>query len=178
MNYHKNPVGGATSTTLRRAAALTTATLAILGNGAVAQTAPSAAKDEPIKLEAFVSTGTRFNDRTVIDSPVPIDVLTNVELQENGYTELGQTLSVLIPSIEFARPSNTDGTDSIRPAAVRGLGPDQTLVLLNGKRYHTSALVNLNGSIGRGSSAVDLNTIPAFALGTTEVLRDGAAAQY
>ena len=173
---------GATSIALRRAAAFTPAALALLiastAGPVFAQTAPSAAKEEPVKLDAFVSTGTRFNDRTVVDSPVPIDVLTSVELQENGYTELGQTLSVLIPSIEFARPSNTDGTDSIRPAAVRGLSPDQTLVLVNGKRYHTSALVNLNGSIGRGAAAVDLNTIPSFALGSTEVLRDGAAAQY
>ena len=85
---------------------------------------------------------------------------------------------MLIPSIDFPRPANTDGTDTIRPAALRGLGPDQTLVLLNGKRYHTSALVNLNGSVGKSDAAVDLNSIPAFALNGAEILRDGAAAQY
>jgi iron complex outermembrane receptor protein len=144
-----------------------------------AQTAPGTAKsDEPVQLEKFVAIGSRFNDRTVIDSPVPIDVLSPSDLQQNGYTELGQTLSVLVPSIDFPRPANTDGTDTVRPAAVRGLGPDQTLVLLNGKRFHSSALVNLNGSVGRGSAAVDLNAIPAFALNGAEVLRDGAAAQY
>jgi len=135
-------------------------------------------KDQAIQLEKFVTVGSRFNDRTVIDSPVPIDVISGGDLRQTGYTELGQALSVLVPAIDFPRPANTDGTDSIRPAALRGLGPDQTLVLLNGKRYHTSALVNLNGSVGRGSAAVDLNSIPSFALASAEVLRDGAAAQY
>lgn len=178
MSSHPN-------TAQRSSPALTTGVLAFLATAAFAplsaQTAPTTsptAPDETIKLEKFVAIGSRFNDRTVIDSPVPVDVLSDVDIQQNGYTELGQTLSVLIPSIDFPRPSNTDGTDSIRPAAVRGLSPDQTLVLLNGKRYHSSALVNLNGSVGRGSAAVDLNSIPSFALGSAEVLRDGAAAQY
>jgi iron complex outermembrane receptor protein len=161
----------------RALAALAATVIAALAAApAQAQTAPKA--DEVIKLEAFVSTGSRFNNRTVVDSPVPIDVLSQADLQENGYTELAQTLSVAIPSLDFPRPSNTDGTDTIRPAAIRGLSPDQTLVLLNGKRYHTSALVNLNGSVGRGSAPVDLNSIPSFALLSAEVLRDGAAAQY
>ena len=178
MSHHSN------SALLHRRL-LTSGAFALLALAAaapmMAQAAPTtdAAKtDEAIKLEKFVAIGSRFNDRTVVDSPVPIDVLSATELHENGYTELGQTLSVLIPSIDFPRPTNTDGTDSIRPAAVRGLSPDQTLVLLNGKRYHSSALVNLNGSVGRGSAAVDLNSIPSFALGSAEVLRDGAAAQY
>src|SRR4051812_45562431 len=173
-------------TAQRGAPVLTTGVLAFLASAAFAplfaQTAPAsttpAKSDEVVQLEKFVAVGSRFNDRTVLDSPVPVDVLSDVDIQQNGYTELGQTLSVLIPSIDFPRPSNTDGTDSIRPAAVRGLSPDQTLVLLNGKRYHASALVNLNGSVGRGSAAVDLNSIPSFALGSAEVLRDGAAAQY
>ena len=151
--------------------------------GLSAQTPPPPAahdtpKEETVQLEKFVSIGSRFNDRTVIDSPVPIDVISGGDLRQSGYTELGQALSVLVPAIDFPRPANTDGTDSIRPAALRGLGPDQTLVLLNGKRYHSSALVNLNGSVGRGSAAVDLNSIPVFALASAEVLRDGAAAQY
>ncbi len=171
------------TTTQRRTPALTARVLAFLATALAtplfAQTAPATAKsDEAVQLEKFVAIGSRFNDRTVIDSPVPIDVLSPVDLQENGYTELGQTLSVLVPSIDFPRPANTDGTDTVRPAAIRGLGPDQTLVLLNGKRFHSSALVNLNGSVGRGAAAVDLNAIPAFALNGAEVLRDGAAAQY
>lgn len=162
---------------------LTFVLAALLASETTAQsTAPlpasSIKKDDVVQLETYVQTGSRFNDRTVTDSSVPIDVLSRADIQQNGYTEVAQTLSVLVPSITFPRPANTDGTDSIRPASLRGLGPDQTLVLLNGKRYHTSALVNLNGSVGRGSAAVDLNSIPSFALSGAEVLRDGAAAQY
>jgi iron complex outermembrane receptor protein len=72
----------------------------------------------------------------------------------------------------------TDGTDTVRPATLRGLAPDQTLVLINGKRRHSAALVNINGSIGRGASSADLNAIPNTALKSIEVLRDGASAQY
>src|SRR5687767_1838507 len=136
------------------------------------------AKDEPITLDAFVSTGTRFNDRTVIQSPVPIDVITSADLTQGGYTETSQMLQALVPSFNFPRPSLTDGTDHIRPATLRGLAPDQTLVLVNGKRRHTSALVNVNGSIGRGSVSVDFNAFPSSAIGRVEVLRDGASAQY
>ncbi len=84
----------------------------------------------------------------------------------------------MAPSLNFPRPSITDGTDHIRPATLRGLAPDQTLVLVNSKRRHQSALVNVNGSVGRGSAAVDLNAIPLAAIESVEVLRDGASAQY
>lgn len=160
-----------------QAAALTPALLVLLGAAAFAQTAP-AAKEEPIKLEAFVSTGTRFNDRTVIDSPVPIDIVLAADLEKGGYTEVSQMLQATIPSFNFPRPSLTDGTDHIRPATLRGLAPDQVLVLVNGKRRHTSALVNVNGSIGRGSVSVDFNAFPSSAIERVEVLRDGASAQY
>jgi iron complex outermembrane receptor protein len=142
-----------------------------------AQTAP-AAKQDPLKMEAFVSTGTRFNDRTVIESPVPIDVITRAEMEQGGYTEVSQMLQSLVPSFNFPRPSLTDGTDHIRPATLRGLAPDQVLVLVNGKRRHSSALVNVNGSIGRGSVSVDFNAFPSSAVERIEVLRDGASAQY
>ena len=85
---------------------------------------------------------------------------------------------MLAPSLNFPRPSVNDGTDHVRPATLRGLGPDQTLVLVNGKRRHASALVNANNTVGRGSSGVDLNAIPAAAIQNIEILRDGAAAQY
>ena len=87
-------------------------------------------------------------------------------------------IASLVPSFNFPRPSITDGTDTVRPATLRGLGPDQVLVLINGKRRHQSALVHLNGSVGRGSTGVDLNAIPVSAIDRIEVLRDGAAAQY
>jgi iron complex outermembrane receptor protein len=165
----------------------TSAVLAFFVVGAPAQTAPAtgtapavsaAAKDDPIKLAAVVSTGTRFNDRTVVESPVPIDVITQAEMQQGGYTETSQMLQALVPSFNFPRPALTDGTDHIRPATLRGLAPDQVLVLVNGKRRHTSALVNVNGSIGRGSVSVDFNAFPSSAIERVEVLRDGASAQY
>src|SRR5688572_7984053 len=138
----------------------------------------NAAKDDPIKLDPVVSTGTRFHDRTVIQSPVPIDVITADDLTQGGYTETSQMLQALVPSFNFPRPSLTDGTDHIRPATLRGLAPDQVLVLVNGKRRHTSALVNVNGSVGRGSVSADFNALPSSAIERVEVLRDGASAQY
>jgi iron complex outermembrane receptor protein len=131
-----------------------------------------------MNLEQVVVTGTRRQDRTIIEAPVPIDVLTASDIRMSGRTETAQILQMLAPSLNFPRPSVADGTDHVRPATLRGLGPDQVLVLVNGKRRHTSALVNVNNSVGRGSAGVDLNAIPASAIDRIEVLRDGAAAQY
>jgi iron complex outermembrane receptor protein len=132
----------------------------------------------PIGLDQVVVTGTRATDRTVLEAPVPIDVLSAPEIEATGRTETMQVIQMLAPSINFPRPSVNDGTDHIRPATLRGLGPDQTLVLVNGKRRHTTALVHVNQSVGRGSTSVDLNAIPANAIERIEILRDGAAAQY
>ena len=109
---------------------------------------------------------------------MPIDIVSAESLTRAGSTELNQVLSTALPSFNFPRPGLTDGTDTVRPATLRGLGPDQSLVLVNSKRRHSASLVNVNGSVGRGSSAVDLNTIPTAAIGSVEVLRDGASAQY
>ena len=109
---------------------------------------------------------------------VPVDIITQEQIASNGYTETSQVIQAIAPSFNFPRPTITDGTDTVRPATLRGLGPDQVLVLVNGKRRHQSALVHLNGSIGRGSTGVDLNAIPVSAIERIEVLRDGAAAQY
>lgn len=133
---------------------------------------------EATPQEQIIVTGTRRSDRTVADSPVPIDVIGGEVLNNSGYTETNKVLNQLVPSFNFPQPSITDGTDALRPATLRGLAPDQTLVLVNGKRRHTSALLNLNGSVGRGSAAVDLNTIPPIAIDRIEVLRDGASSQY
>ena len=122
--------------------------------------------------------GTRRQGRTVIDSPVPVDVLTPAELTATGVTETTQILQLLIPSYNAPQASITDGSDHIRPATLRGLGPDQVLILVNGKRRHTGSLVHVNGSVGRGSTGADLNAIPPSAIDRIEVLRDGAAAQY
>jgi iron complex outermembrane recepter protein len=138
--------------------------------------ATTPAAEEP--LDVVIVTGTRRLDRTVAESTVPIDVVDAESLKNQGYTEANKILNSLVPSFNFPQPSITDGTDVVRPATLRGLGPDQTLVLVNGKRRHPTALLNLNGSVGRGSAAVDLNLIPAAAIERIEVLRDGAAAQY
>jgi len=122
--------------------------------------------------------GSRFAGRTESDVPVPVDVIGRAELKSTGHTEVGRILQTKIPSFNFSSSSASDGTDALRPATLRGLGPDQTLVLVNGKRRHQGALVHINTTVGRGTSGVDMNAIPASALERIEVLRDGAAAQY
>lgn len=144
-----------------------------------AASAQSASADlAPTAASTVVVTGTRVSNRTVLDTASPVDVISADTLKNAGTTEINQALSVALPSLNFPRPSLADGTDTIRPATLRGMAPDQTLVLVNSKRRHSSSLVNLNGTIGRGSSAVDLNTIPTSIVKNIEVLRDGAAAQY
>jgi iron complex outermembrane receptor protein len=125
-----------------------------------------------------VVTGTRVANRSALDTASPVDIISADTLKNSGSTELNQALAVALPSLNFPRPAITDGTDTVRPATLRGMAPDQGLVLVNSKRRHTASLVNLNGSIGRGSAAVDLNTIPSAIVKNIEVLRDGAAAQY
>jgi iron complex outermembrane receptor protein len=154
---------------------LALAIASLFASGATfAQAAPAA--DET--SATVVVTGTRVANRTALDTSAPVDIISADTLKNAGTTELNQALSIALPSLNFPRPALTDGTDTIRPATLRGMAPDQTLVLVNSKRRHSSALVNLNGSIGRGSAAVDLNTIPTAIVKNIEVLRDGAAAQY
>jgi iron complex outermembrane receptor protein len=130
-------------------------------------------KDEVIVI------GTRASNRTNLDSPVPVDVLNVSEISKSApQTSINQLLHMTAPSFSSNTQTISDGTDHIDPAALRGLGPDQVLVLINGKRRHTTSLVNTNGTFGRGSVGTDLNAIPASAIDKIEVLRDGAAAQY
>ncbi|MBN8528117.1 MAG: TonB-dependent receptor [Caulobacterales bacterium] len=154
----------------------------LLAGTALAQTPaaqnPSPQGDKDAVIDDVIVTGTRAPNRSRLDSLAPVDVITAETLRNRGTTEFATALAQTVPSINFPRPSATDGTDSIRPATLRGLSPDQTLVLVNGTRRHASALVNVNGSVGRGSSAVDLNAIPTGAVDRVEVLRDGASAQY
>jgi iron complex outermembrane receptor protein len=116
--------------------------------------------------------------RTNIESAAPVDVITPKELKGFSQVDVGQILNYVAPSFNSNRQTVADGTDHIDPASLRGLGPDQVLVLVNGKRRHTSALVNINGTVGRGSVGTDMNVIPVAAIERIEVLRDGAAAQY
>jgi iron complex outermembrane receptor protein len=133
---------------------------------------------EVINEQTIVVTGTRTSNRTVANSPVPVDVISAEAIANTGQTETNKILNQLVPSFNFPQPSIADGSDALRPATLRGLAPDQTLVLINGKRRHVAALLNINGTVGRGSAAVDMNLIPGIAISRVEVLRDGAAAQY
>jgi len=136
-------------------------------------------KDNPkLDIEEIISTGTRAKGRTAIKTPVPVDSISARGMRSTGETETGRILQSLAPSFNFSSSSISDGTDAVRPATLRGLGPDQTLVLINGKRRHTSALVHVNTSVGRGATGVDMNAIPPGAIKRIEILRDGASAQY
>jgi iron complex outermembrane receptor protein len=151
---------------------LAASAISLIAGAALAEESDTAPTTE------LVVTGSRSAPRSKLDTVSPVDVVSNQQIVQHGNTELAQTLSVVLPSLNFTRPAVTDGTDTIRPATLRGLAPDETLVLVNSKRRHAASLVNLNGSVGYGSGAVDLNTIPAAAVGTVEVLRDGASALY
>jgi iron complex outermembrane recepter protein len=136
-------------------------------------------KSEGQKLEDVVVIGTRNPVRTVTESAVPIDVINLKEIASQGsQVNLNQIMNMVAPSFTSNTQTVADGTDHIDPAQLRGLGPDQVLVLVNSKRRHNSALVNINGTPGRGSVGTDLNAIPSFAIDKIEVLRDGASAQY
>jgi iron complex outermembrane receptor protein len=146
-------------------------------SGLQAQTQAALTKEE---LDTIFVIGTRAGERTALDTPVPVDVLGEDELRATGAVagELGQALAVLAPSFNFPRQSNSGTSDLVRAGQLRGMSPDQLLVLVNGVRRHTSAIVNTETKIGRGTAAVDFNTIPLNAIKRIEVLRDGAGALY
>ncbi|WP_405566606.1 TonB-dependent receptor [Polaribacter sp. Asnod6-C07] len=130
-------------------------------------------------LDEVVVVGSRNSKRTAVDTPVPVDIIDVQELAtKNGKVEVNDILQFAAPSFNATKQSGSDGADHIVPASLRGLGPDQTLVLINGKRRHQSSLVNIFGTRGRGNSGTDLNAIPAASIKRIEVLRDGASAQY
>lgn len=129
-------------------------------------------------IEKIAVIGSRLSVRSATETTAPVDIINAEQLTATGITETARALQFLVPSFNFPSSSVTDGSDAVRPASLRGLSPDHTLVLINGKRRHGSALVHLNGTMGRGSSNVDLNAIPVSAIKRIEILRDGAAAQY
>jgi len=131
------------------------------------------------ELSEVTIIGSRSKNRVKTDVPVPVDVFNVTEITKGApQTSVTQILNYVAPSFTSNATSTADATDHVDPAQLRGLGPDQVLILVNGKRRHNSALVNINGSPGRGSVGTDLNAIPSFAIERIEVLRDGAAAQY
>ena len=134
---------------------------------------------EGVALDEVMLIGTRNPNRSATDTAVPVDVIDVSELVTAGpQVNLNQILNYVAPSFTSNTQTISDGTDHVDPASLRGLGPDQVLVLINGKRRHNSSLINVNGTFGRGSVGTDLNAIPAASILRIEVLRDGAAAQY
>ena len=133
-------------------------------------------EDNPTEKISII--GSRVAGRSADDLPVPVDILTSDILNHTGQTELGKILQTIAPSFNFSNSAISDGTDALRPATLRGLGPDQTLVLINGKRRHQASLIHINPTVGRGTAGTDINAIPVSAIKRIEVLRDGAAAQY
>ncbi len=132
-----------------------------------------------VALEEVIIVGSRNKNRVATDTAVPVDVIDVAEIAAAGpQISVTQILNYVAPSFSSNTQTVSDGTDHIDPAQLRGLGPDQVLVLVNGKRRHTSSLVNVNGTPGRGAVGTDLNSIPVAAIKRIEVLRDGAAAQY
>lgn len=131
-----------------------------------------------VETPAKAEVGSRAGAREALEAEVPVDVISAAQLESSGFTELGKALIKLLPGFNMPMPSTRDGTDFAPPFTLRGLNPDQVLVLINGKRLHQSSLLNVNTAVGRGSSGVDINTIPLRAIDRIEVLRDGAAAQY
>jgi iron complex outermembrane receptor protein len=148
--------------------------------GAPAQTASVAPPlaSETVQLDAFVTTGTRFDGRLIAESPVPIDVLTSAELTADGYAELHHMLRARVPAFSVPNAVGAGAVDFVKAPSLRGLGIGQLLVLVNGKRRHTTGDISTGQQIGRGDVGYDLNAIPAAALGRAEILRDGASAQY
>ncbi|MNX38912.1 Ferric enterobactin receptor precursor [compost metagenome] len=130
-------------------------------------------------LNDVVVVGSRNTKRTVVNSAVPIDVINVKDVTtQSGKLEINELLQYVAPSFNANKQSGSDGADHVDPASLRGMGPDQTLVLINGKRRHQSSLINLFGTRGRGNTGTDLNAIPAASIKRIEILRDGAAAQY
>ncbi len=129
-------------------------------------------------IDVVAHVGTRSEGVQPLESSVPIALVPGERLRASGQMETGRALQMQAPSFNFSSSTISDGTDALRPATLRGLGPDQTLVLVNGKRRHNSALLHVNTSVGRGTAGTDMNAIPIAAIERVEVLRDGAAAQY
>ena len=146
---------------------------------AFAQATPPPQKDEPTVIETVNVVGSRRVNASSTDTPVPVDFIPMTKVAEQGgQFDLAQTLTYISPSFNSTRQTGADGADLVDSAALRGLGSDQTLVLVNGKRRHTVSLVNLFGARNRGNTGTDMNAIPLLAIENVQVLRDGAAAQY
>ncbi|HDS1037513.1 TPA: TonB-dependent receptor [Stenotrophomonas maltophilia] len=146
---------------------------AIAADASPADTTGGGAHAAPTQLDAMLVTGTRASNRTQFETLAPVDVFTKEDITSVDSTDLKDVLAQLVPSFVVQRLPMADGQVFVRPATLRGLSPDQTLVLVNGRRFHRSALLG-----NRGAQAADLAQIPTSAIKRIEVLRDGASAQY
>ncbi|HXY22826.1 MAG TPA: TonB-dependent receptor [Burkholderiaceae bacterium] len=151
------------------------AALSCVSTPAAAQQAEAQAPLEPV-----IVTGTHAPDRTELTSTAPVDILSADDLRAVAGPEasLGQALQALLPSFNYLDQSNSGSADHVRAGQLRGLNPDQILVLIDGKRVHPTSIVNVESTVGLGAVAVDFNSIPVNAIKRVEVLRDGAGAQY
>ena len=150
---------------------------ALIAPLSVAVPQQSFAQDEV--LEEIIATGTRRADRSAADSPVPIDVITGAEFSQNSSADVQDLLRTAVPSFDVNTQPISDAATIVRPANVRGLSPDNVLVLVNGKRRHRGSIISfLGGGISDGAQGVDISAIPALAIKQVEVLRDGASSQY
>lgn len=172
MNYKKNSVALGIK-------------IALFGSVAMAMLAQpqawaeDAAEQSGEAVEKIAVVGSRSAPRSVGESPVPIDIIGGEEFTNQGNSDMLNLLSTMVPSFNINAQPISDAATLIRPANLRGLGPDQTLVLVNGKRRHRAAVIAfLGGGISDGAQGPDISVIPAIAIRQVEVLRDGAAAQY
>lgn len=147
---------------------------AALATQAQAQVQPP----EQDAVDDVLVVGSRVPGRLATETAAPVDVFSGESLAERGFTDLGKILGFLAPSFNYPRSQTAPSSSSTRGFSLRGLGPDQVLILINGHRRHASSVLNFNNGVGRGTVPVDINTIPVAAIARIEVLRDGAAAQY
>lgn len=151
----------------------------LCGAAGLALLAGSAWAQVPVEeLGELVVIGSRGAPRLATETPAPVDVFGGEQLAARGFNDLSKILQFVSPSFNFPRSSTGPSSANTRSATLRGLSPDQVLVLVNGRRRHSSSVLNFNNTIGRGTVPVDFNTIPASAIQRVEILRDGAAAQY
>ena len=176
MSRSSSGQGGGSIHAVLRATLLATAAIGSLASAQAQAQAQTAAANSP--SETVVVTGERGRERTVTNSPTPVDVVGGSGITQAGQTSVLSALNTLVPS--FNEPARAGGPTAtiIQTGGLRGLNPDQTLILVNGKRRHRTSLINAVSSLYNGSVPIDLDLIPASAIDHIEVLRDGAAAQY
>ncbi|MGQ8363901.1 TonB-dependent receptor plug domain-containing protein [Glaciecola sp. 1036] len=176
MNTHSN-----SKTANRRLNRITTGILAATLPIAAMMPSASMAQEasEAEKVEKVIVTGTRMVNRSAADSPVPVDVISGDEFRQNSSSDVQDMLRTAVPSFDVNTQPISDAATIIRPANMRGLSPDNVLVLVNGKRRHRGSVISfLGGGISDGAQGVDISAIPALAMKQVEVLRDGASSQY